>query len=240
MMTGRDELDKVAGEYALGLLSADEARAFEDALTKDEAAREALRAMRERFFELDAAAPVLDASPALWERIESRLDEKAHAAEAGKVTPFRARESHRLGFWQGFASAAAAAVLLALIGLQTMGLWFSPTAPTFVVVLLDARSEPGAIVEAYGDRRVRVVPLEAFDIPQGRVLQVWTLPSPETGPVSLGLLDGTSATNFEIKTLPPTQPNQLYEITIEQTGGSPTGKPTGPIVAKGFAKAPQI
>lgn len=31
---------------------------------------------------------------------------------------------------------------------------------------------------------------------------------------------------------------QLYEITLEPSGGSPTGRPTGPIQVKGFAKSP--
>ena len=30
--------------------------------------------------------------------------------------------------------------------------------------------------------------------------------------------------------LPPLQPNQLFEITLEPYNGSPTGKPTGPIL----------
>jgi anti-sigma-K factor RskA len=29
--------------------------------------------------------------------------------------------------------------------------------------------------------------------------------------------------------------DQLYELTLEQAGGSSTGRPTGPILAKGFA-----
>jgi anti-sigma-K factor RskA len=29
--------------------------------------------------------------------------------------------------------------------------------------------------------------------------------------------------------LPPLQPNQLFELTLEPVNGSPTGRPTGPI-----------
>ncbi|WP_407815360.1 anti-sigma factor domain-containing protein, partial [Staphylococcus aureus] len=39
--------------------------------------------------------------------------------------------------------------------------------------------------------------------------------------------------------LPTPRDNQLYEITLEQAGGSPTGRPTGPILAKGLAKFPR-
>ena len=30
--------------------------------------------------------------------------------------------------------------------------------------------------------------------------------------------------------LPPLEPNQLFELTLEGRGGSPTGKPTGPML----------
>jgi anti-sigma-K factor RskA len=32
---------------------------------------------------------------------------------------------------------------------------------------------------------------------------------------------------------PPPGPDQLFEITLEPAGGSPTGRPTGPILFKG-------
>jgi anti-sigma-K factor RskA len=35
--------------------------------------------------------------------------------------------------------------------------------------------------------------------------------------------------------LPPLVPNQLFEITLEPYNGSPTGRPTGPILYIGRA-----
>ena len=64
-------------------------------------------------------------------------------------------------------------------------------------------------MEAYASARVRVVPLARFNIPEGKVLQVWTLPSPATGPVSLGLLEGARATTLTGLNLPLPQPEQL-------------------------------
>jgi anti-sigma-K factor RskA len=67
-------------------------------------------------------------------------------------------------------------------------------------------------------------------------MQVWTLPSREMGPMSLGLLEDAHSATLRGPALPRPQDAQLYEITLEQAGGSPTGRPTGPILAKGFAK----
>jgi anti-sigma-K factor RskA len=40
--------------------------------------------------------------------------------------------------------------------------------------------------------------------------------------------------------LPAPHPQQLYEITVEPAGGSPTNLPTGPIPGKGLAQEPVI
>ena len=38
--------------------------------------------------------------------------------------------------------------------------------------------------------------------------------------------------------LPEPKAGQLYEITLEPAPGSPTGRPTGPILVTGFARYP--
>ena len=59
------------------------------------------------------------------------------------------------------------------------------------------------------------------------------------GPTSLGLLTPGETVTLDFAKLPMPLEQQLYEITLEQQGGSPTGRPTGPILAKGFAKRPR-
>jgi anti-sigma-K factor RskA len=108
-----------------------------------------------------------------------------------------------------------------------------------IAVLLQSDGvTPAAIVEAFGDNSVHLVPLVDFDVPAGRVLQVWTLPDVETGPVSLGTLDRAREVQFPGPALPGPRDGQLYEITLEPSPGSPTGRPTGPILVKGLARPP--
>src|SRR5688572_607216 len=113
MSAERNELDRRAGEYVLGLLSEDERGAFEDELARNSRTRAALRQARERFAELDRTAPPLAPSPALWGRIEAGLDRPA--ASDSNVVPMR-RNAPASRFWHGFATAAAAAMLLLAIG----------------------------------------------------------------------------------------------------------------------------
>jgi anti-sigma-K factor RskA len=51
--------------------------------------------------------------------------------------------------------------------------------------------------------------------------------------VSLGLVKKGETLNIALDKLPPLTDNQLFELTLEQEGGSPTGKPTGPIQSIG-------
>mgnify|MGYP000150023191 CR=1 FL=1 len=108
-------------------------------------------------------------------------------------------------------------------------------------MLLDTgNAGPGAIVEAFADDTIRLVPLESFAVPAGKILQVWTLPDAQTGPVSLGTLADQGSVTLSGPDLPVPASGQLYEITLEPAPGSPTGRPTGPVLVKGFAKAPLI
>jgi len=79
----------------------------------------------------------------------------------------------------------------------------------------------------------RFVVEELADVPPGRALEVWTLPSRERGPVSVGLMNQARTLQLALKSLPPPRPDQLFEITLEPETGSPTGRPTGPVLFKG-------
>ncbi|MGE3247497.1 MAG: anti-sigma factor [Beijerinckiaceae bacterium] len=241
-----DDLDVLACEYVMGLLDDGESRRFEERVTGEPALARALSRARERFLEIDTSARPVAPTDGLWSRIEQSLDApsnvvglNAHRNENRRATSQQtaAVSPRRLqpGFWQGVAASLAvviaAGLVWSMIGLQK---------PQLIVVLLDSQAQPVSLIEAYAGRKVRIVPLGRIDVPEGRTLQVWTLPNAATGPVSLGLLRAVTATTLEGPQLPVPQLNQLYEITLEPAGGSPTGRPTGPIIGKGYAKRPQI
>ena len=227
----------MAGEYVLGLME-DGARAdFEARLATDAELRRLVAAERERFLELDLTAEGPAPAPQHWQRIEEDV-----ARTSSNVVDLQARHSRssapvsRRGFWQGFAAAS----ILGVVASSVAYMRAPPGAPRLVVVLLNDEHQPVSIVETLDDKRIRVIPLVNIDVPSDRSLQVWTLPDPATGPVSMGLLETVRATLMEGPVLPTPQPDQLYEITLEPAGGSPTGRPTGPIIGKGYARAPRI
>jgi anti-sigma-K factor RskA len=89
------------------------------------------------------------------------------------------------------------------------------------------------VVHTFADGRAVLVPIASINVPAGRTIQVWTLPSRERGPVSVGLMDQARTLQLSLKDLPEPKQDQLFELTLEPAGGSPTGRPTGPVLFKG-------
>ncbi len=229
-MTREEKLER-AGEYVLGLIEDAERAGFEAEMARDAELASMVARLEARMQSLDDTATG-EADASLWTRIEQRID------TLPQLPPRPANQnSVPLPRW----AALAASIVLALGVGYLSGQLLSPrdARPVMVAVLINETDQsPGAIIEAFGDDSVHIVPLEQFAVPEGRVLQVWTLPDPATGPVSLGTLDGALEARLSGPDLPAPAQGQLYEITLEPAPGSPTGRPTGPILVKGFAKAP--
>lgn len=234
MTYDRKDIPHLADEYVLGLLDASQARDMEAAMERDPELNAAIAASRHRFLPLDTSVTPLPAGEALWQRIESALPTQQNKpANAFKSTA----NDNDIRRWKLAAvSSFAASFLLAA------GLVYSLTRtaePVVVAVLLNDTGEVQAVIEDFGNEQATVRLLADFAVPNDKTIQVWTLPSRDLGPVSLGLLQGVRSSRLNGPNLPEPRSDQLYELTLEQAGGSPTGRPTGPILAKGFAKFPR-
>ena len=152
-----------------------------------------------------------------------------------KVIPITAgADRNKLMLWRTVAGGAlAASVALATVLWSVVA---SQSDPLVMAVLLNSEGQSVAVVEAYGDDSFRITPLEAMTPRDAQVLQVWTKPDPDGPPVSLAILDAAERVRINGPDLPPPAAEQLYEITLEPPGGSPTGLPTGPILGKGLAQ----
>lgn len=231
-----DERDRLASEYVLGLLDPEETRRCEERLARDAGLVVQVDLWRARLAELDATAVPVTPDPALWPRIEAALAKPA--ARAASPVPARpARFTHwwgSLGLWRGYGLAASAALLLLALGTAHLARQ-AAQAPVLVAVLLSDQNRPAAVVNAFRDGRTELLALNALKAPEGKSLQVWTLWDRERGPVSVGLLEAMRNVELSVEGLPRPAAEQLYEVTLEPAGGSPTGRPTGPILMKGNA-----
>ena len=239
-----------AGDYVLGLMSDEERERAEHDIAYDPDFRNAVLALAQKMHVFDRDAGPDPVPTDMWPAIASRIAElpqmrgvgvDAAAREAPRLRPTPGRKRFGLHAVQGWRPALMAACLLAACGVGYLaGTSVGHRAPVVVVVLNTGTQVPGAIFEAYADNSVRIVPLEDFAVPPGQTMQVWTLYDQAVGPVSLGTLGAARETVLDGSDLPVPKANQLYEITLEPAPGSPTGRPTGPILVKGFATVPPI
>ncbi len=232
--TAEDPQD-LAGEYVLGTLPGPERREVESRLSSDAALRAAVNAWEDRLLPLTALAPPLEPPPSLWQGIERGIV-RAPAAQPSKAAPSPTRNTwwNNLALWRGLAAGGLAAALLLAVrpDLAPLG----SATPQYVVVLVAPGGQaPGWVVQVNSPRDLSLTPLTRTATPDDKALQFWTKADNWTGPVSLGLVRPGEPLRVRLDNLPAMQPNQLFEITLEPPSGSPTGRPTGPILFIGRA-----
>ncbi|UNB63497.1 anti-sigma factor [Pseudomonas syringae group genomosp. 7] len=219
-----DNLHELAGEYVLGTLSAQDRLDVQRRLPREPDLQAAIDAWEQRLLPLTELAEPVTPSPGLWDRIERSLPERAAPARAAKTQ--RLRWWDNLSIWRGLAGAGLAASLVLGMALLTR----APAQPSYLVVLVGPQDKaPGWVVQASNSQEIQLIPLGVFEVPADKALEFWTKGDDWQGPVSLGLVKPGQSLHVPLDKLPPLQPNQLFELTLEKSTGSPIGKPTGPI-----------
>lgn len=221
--TERDDA-ALAAEFALHLLDAAERAAFERRLTVEPELQALVREWDEGFVGLaDGVAPVKPPR-----RLKSAINNRLHGAETSRTeAPLWLR--WRLGIG-GFA-------LVALVGLAVlMGNFWTPEqpGPTYRAEVAAEDGSLRVLASLDASQETLQVKHVAGRAPDGRVLELWLIAKDATAPVSLGVIaeDGTTAL-----TVPETLRDKFAEavlaISDEPPGGSPTGAPTGTVLAVG-------
>lgn len=215
-----DDIQHLASEYVLGTLTAQQRLEVERRLPAEPALRAAVDAWEERLLPLTELAEPVTPSAGLWGRIERSLNGSARGHSRS------ANWWDNLSLWRGLAGAGLAASLVLAVTLLTQ----APAAPSYLVVLVAPQDKsPGWVVQASNPKEIQLIPLSVTEVPTDKALEFWTKGNDWQGPVSLGLVKPGQTLSIPVDKLPPLQPDQLFELTLEQATGSPIGKPTGPI-----------
>lgn len=232
-------IEERVDEVVIGLAEEAEVMAVEQLARTDATVRALLDRTRERFVALDETAEPAELPADFWSRVEAALtapapDTAPDTSAETNVVPLPDRSPPRGLIWATVGSLAASLILAMLLGWSML----SRVEPTVIAVLLNDQGDAVALVEGSADNTTRITILGGVDVPDGRVMQVWTKPDDDGPPVSLGLLARARGAVLEVQGLPAPGPDQLYEITFEPEGGSPTGLPTGPIHGVGRSAEP--
>jgi anti-sigma-K factor RskA len=226
-------------EYALGLLDADtRAAVAREVETSSEAA--AAVALWQRHF-TPLAMEVTDIEPPahVWAGIRRRL-----AFDAAAPSSSQRRDSvwDSLGLWRwiGVGATAVAACLLVV----TMTRPLAPITaahPSVLMVSTIAGDNGVAGWTATMDidrSELLVVPASPTAVAADRNTELWLIPA-GGAPISVGVFPPGDPKRFHLDKalLDRLGPTAALAVSLEPVGGSPTGQPTGPVIAKGAIRA---
>ncbi|MFN3209137.1 MAG: anti-sigma factor domain-containing protein [Roseovarius sp.] len=223
----KDDDVVLAGEYALGLLSAAEASAFETRLGTDPALRATYAQWAEDFAQLAEGIPE-ETPPA---RVKAALDALLFADRA-ETRPGWAERMGLKGLYGAFAIVAVAMVWF-LVDLPPRGV-SPPEDPVYHADLRAEGADEIILAAGYDDTTNEMyVERRGMRDRPGRDIEMWLIAG-DNPPVSLGVLPDDERIRL------PMTPEQIavldgavLAISDEPEGGSPTGAPTGEILATG-------
>jgi anti-sigma-K factor RskA len=223
----QEEGDKlVAAEYVLGVLGPAERRQAQQRLAHDQVFAGEVAFWEERLGTFaDAVAPIAPPDRA-WSRI---------ARAIRMPDPATARDSlwQSLIFWRSFAIGSAALAVASIGALTYIEISPAPRAP--LLATLGASTGQPTFVAAVnaGGTNLLVVPA-ALLTSDPRAMELWLIPAGDK-PHSLGLITPGQPVRLEVPRDLVTRINAdaALAVSMEPQGGSPTGAPTGPVIASG-------
>ena len=232
------EADLLAAEYALGVLEGDALSEASARVTSDPAFAAAVEAWSLRLIPLTEALAEIAPPADLKARIEAGLFGAAVADQTKESGGIWAS----LSFWRG-ATAALAATTLIVVALALAGSEPAPapSAPYFAALQADATA-PSVLIRFDPDtNRLSIAGPLGADAAEPAQPELWVIP-PGGAPRSLGLIasiDGelTPGLDVDPQTAAAISRGATLAISLEPPGGSPTGAPTGPVVATGAVRS---
>jgi anti-sigma-K factor RskA len=231
------DVDLLAAEYVLRLLDAEERMEAQRRLGSDPAFAQSVADWEERFAPLLSAIAPEQPPEHVWTALEARIT--TGGGEGGNnIVALR----RRLKVWRGYslATTAVAASLALVLAYQTSRPPAVAPAPpraeaaTFVASLASDDNPARLVVSWEASTQSLVVAPAVLDPAAGHDHQLWLIADGGT-PQSLGLVNARQPQRLVIplKLLRELGENASVALSVEPTGGSPTGLPTGPVIAAG-------
>ena len=221
--------DTLAAEYALGVLDAAEHDRARRRVEADPTFAREVQDWEERLAGLaEQVAPVTPPAD-LWARTDRALD-GGEMPGAAEVVVLRLRRS--VARWRA-ATALAAGIAAGLV----LALFWPRPGPAVAPMLAARLSAPGqappVFVALYDPARKAIVLTPAsVSASAGRSPELWLIPSGGK-PIALGVADFKGS----VQLVPAAGVSGLgvgvLAVSVEPKGGSPTGQPTGPVIATG-------
>lgn len=229
---GRGGDHVLVGEYVLGLLDAAAHDAMARRIAADPALQRELSLWQLHFSGLDGRFEEVQPPANVLLAVERRLFGKAASPELSGWWD-------NLALWRTLAAGATAAAVLAVgfILMRPVPLEPAELAEQLVAALQQEEGSSVSFVALYDPASglVRLTALTGTPVPE-RDFELWAIQG-SSAPVSMGLVKVEGRTEVAVSRDLTARLGEgtVLAVTLEPRGGSPTGAPTGPIVAKGAA-----
>jgi len=220
-------------EYVLGVLDADARAAVAHEMATSDEAAVAVALWQKRLMPLTETLPEVAPSDDVWARIRQRLNWDT-VTERSNLTPFW----NNVRLWQWIGLGASLAAVACVVLLVTAPVRKAPGAVRAAIMVSSLRQDNGvADWTATMDldrKQIVIVPAASATIAQDRSAQLWLIPAGQA-PVSVGVFkpDRTTVLPLNATLLARLGATAALAVSVEPPGGSPTGQPTGPVIAKG-------
>lgn len=221
--------DVLAAEYVLGLQTAEERIAVQRRVEESRAFSGLVDRWEMRFSPLAAEFPEVAPPPGL----KARIDRLLFSSTANPATVARPGFWSSLAVWRTLAIGSLAA-LAAFVALP----FINPPAPESREQLVASLAAEGSDVQylVMFDGKTGQVGLSRVsgEPASGQDFQLWVIKGTQA-PKSAGIVPGGQTARITLPTpiAEAMETGDVFAISLEPAGGSPTGQPTGPVVAAG-------
>ena len=242
--------DALAAEYVLGTLAGRARKRFEAWLKQDAALRITVNEWETRLTPMAAAIEAVHPPERVWERVSKAIAPKVAPAKASGASLWE-----NLAFWRGLGLTAATgfAALMVFVGVRPPEIVERvkvvervieravPVSdgsvahnPSYVAALKDSKGNTMLMIYAGRKAGEMWVKFMGDSMPADASLELWGLDM-NGNPKSLGLVKAMGKNMIK---LPDIADKSLHDykrlaVSMEPTGGSTSGKPTGPVMYQG-------
>lgn len=219
-----DDDDILAAEFCLGALPGPELARLARRVEIDPAFARRVAEWEERLAPMADRIAEVPPAPAAKRNLDRRLFGEAPQTRGGLWS--------NLAFWRGLAIATTAAFFVVV---AQPNLLRPETAGERLAASLTADGSSVSYLVIYDPEtgQVRLAHVSGEPV-EGRDFQLWVAQGSEA-PVSLGVIPAAQSTQVEVSEQIRALMNSASHmaISLEPPGGSPTGQPTGPVLAVG-------
>ncbi len=218
----------LAAEYVLGTLDTEERIEAERLLVSDAEFRNEVSFWENKLTNLLAVVPPVDPPSDTFDKIMERVSTQAPVSDQ-PANDNIVQLNRRMRFWRGSAIAAS------IFAFALLGTLYSreinrptPQDVQFVAVLETGDNQPAFVASIDTSKKLVHVVRLSQDPGADRSYELWAIKPGSKGPESLGVVDDSRDIGANLLgTLDPgILQNTTFAVSLEQKGGSPTGKPT--------------